>query len=191
MGRHRRLTRPPTRTRRAQWFLGVVGRVLPAVSCGPRRLGRVAVAIGGQEGGAGSPGAPILGRSCGGEQPAWEAQCVLQRSDLQQRSGLALRGRLCAAAILLGHGSGASESVHRGLGELVSRGGWAARSPPPGSPGSGPARVALPLLQRGHQGIAGRQRGGPAIACPGWTLHGQRPRRGTRARGAGPRWPGW
>lgn len=149
------------------------------------------MAIGGQEGGAGSPGAAILGCSSGGEQPAREALCVLQRSGLQQRSGLALGGRLCTAATRLGHGSGASESVHRGLRELVSRGGWAARAPPPGSPGSRRARAACLLLRRGHQGTADTQRGGPAIACPGWALHTQRPRRGTSARGARPSWPGW
>lgn len=65
---------------------------------------------------------------------------MLQRSGLQQRSGLALRGRLCAATIRLGHGSGASESVHRGLGKLVSSGGWAVRlrlqeASVPGGPG--------------------------------------------------------
>ncbi|CAO2633313.1 Glycerol-3-phosphate dehydrogenase 1-like protein, partial [Lemmus lemmus] len=82
---------------------GVVGRVLPAVSCGPRRPGGVAVAIGGDEGGAGSPGAATLGRSSGGEQLAWEAlrvQAAIQfaatirlgpgKQSVQQRSGLAM-----------------------------------------------------------------------------------------------------
>lgn len=115
----------------------------------------------------------------------------MQQSGLQPRSGLALGGRLCAAEIRLGHGSRSSESVHRGLWELVSRGGWAARAPPPGSPGSGRARAACPVLQHGHQGTAGRQRSGPAIACPGWALHGRRPRRETSAQGARPSWPGW
>lgn len=190
MGRYQRLTRPPAQTRRAQWFLGVAGRVLPAVSCGPRRLGGAAVAIGGEEGGAGSPGAATLGRSCGCEQPAWKARCVQQLSGLQQRSSWALGRRVCAAAIGLGYGSGASESVHRGLGELVSSSGWAAWAPPPGSPGSGRARAVRRLLRCGHQGIAGRQRGGPAITGPAWALHAQRTREAPAREVLGPEGPG-
>lgn len=190
MGRHGRLTRPPGWTRRAQWFLGVVGRVLPAVSCGPRRPGRVAVAIGGEEGGAGSPGAATLGRSSEGEQLAWEALRASSNPACCNDPAGPWEAE-CAAAIRLGHGSSASESVHRGLGELVSSGGWAARAPPPGSLGSGRARAASSLFQRGHQGSSRRQRGGPAIACPSWALHAQRTHQGTSARGAWHGWPGW
>lgn len=65
----------------------------------------------------------------------------------------------CAAAIRLGHGSGASESVHRGLRELVSSGGWAARlrlqeAPVPGGPGL-PARCFS--VDTGDRGQAERR----------------------------------
>lgn len=42
------------------------------------------MAIGGEEGGAGSPGAATLGGSWGGEQLPWEALRVQQRSSLLQ-----------------------------------------------------------------------------------------------------------
>lgn len=77
-----------------------------------------------------------------------------------------LGGALRSAAFGLNHGSGAPESVHRGLGELVSGSGRAARTPPPGSPSPGRARARVPAAAR-TPGTA-RGEAGRAASRPGW-----------------------
>lgn len=90
----------------------------------------------------------------------------------RQAAGRGGAGR--AAAFRPGHGSGAPESVHRGLGELVSGCGPAVRAPPPGSPSPGRARAAGP---RRSMSTRHRAQGGGAGGLG--TARLGRPRRGT------------
>lgn len=94
------------------------------------------------------------------------------------------RGTRWAAAFLAGHGNVAPESVHRGLGELVSGGGLTTRDPPSGSPSPGRARAARPRRGVGtaHRAQAG---GAGGLGAGLGTAHPGRPRRGTRPGGSG------
>ena len=100
-----------------------------------------------------------------------------EREEAERAAGRG--GARRSAAFRPGHGSGAPESVHRGLGELVSGGGPAARAPPAGSPSAGrpsarvPAAAWAPGTMRGE---AGR-----AASRPGWAPRA----RGGRAEALG------
>lgn len=78
----------------------------------------------------------------------------------------------------------APESVHRGLGELVSGGGLTTRDPPSGSPSPGRARAARPRRGVGtaHRAQAG---GAGGLGAGLGTAHPGRPRRRARPGGSG------
>lgn len=129
-------------------------------------------------GGAGPAGCPLWPGACG---RGWPRPLVERQQRREGRGrGEQLRVRLSgrrpaargrgtrwAAALRSGHGSVAPESVHRGLGELVSCSGPAARDPLPGSPSAGRARAARP-----HRGV------GTAHRAPRAGRRGGRPRAG-------------
>lgn len=93
------------------------------------------------------------------------------------------KGTRWAAAFLSGHGNVAPESVHRGLGELVSGGGLTTRDPPSGSPSPGRARAVRPRSGVGtaHHaqagGAGGRPRGRAGHRAPGEAETRPSPRR--------------
>lgn len=131
-----------------------------------------AVALG--SGGAGPPGCQLWPRAPGRGwlRPLAERRrggAVVRRSGFMPsgwRRAADPVGARRSAAYGLNYGSGAPESVHRGLGELVSGSGRAARTPPPGSPSPGRAGMRVPAAAR-TPGTA-RGEAGRAASRPGW-----------------------
>lgn len=93
-----------------------------------------------------------------------------------RRPAAGWEGTRWAAALLSGHGNVAPESVHRGLGELVSGGGLTTRDPPSGSPSPGRARAARPRSGVGTARTARRQAGVGGLGAGLGTAHPGRPR---------------
>lgn len=148
-------------------------------------------------GGAGPPGLSAVASGArageavaiGGGGGAGGRGGLLQARLSRRRPVAGREGKVWAVAFRPGHGSGASESVHRGLRELVS-GGRAARAPPPGSLFPPRPSVARPRRAVGT--------GHPAPHA-GWqdgqgTAHLERPPGGSDPGGTGaacPRWAAW
>lgn len=107
-----------------------------------------------------------IGREVGGAGCCEPQLVQAEREEAEAERAAGQGGARRSAAFRPGHGSGAPESVHRGLGELVSGGGPAARAPPAGSPSAGRPRAHVPATAWAP-GTA-RGEAGRAASRPGW-----------------------